>query len=177
MIKGNVSGLNSIPVSQKYRHFGTIVLTVDIPGGIGWVHRSKKRADRGAVGSSFRRREYEWEDMPGTARSGGSYSRLEDGQFYSIKRITVPPQKRISLQMHYHRSEHWILVRGTAKVAIDGKELLLRKGENTFVPIGSMHRLENPGLVPLEIIEVQIGDYIGEDDIVKYDDDYERLEK
>ena len=72
MIKGNVFGLNSIPVSQKYRHFGIIVLMVDIPGGIGCVHRSKKRADRGAVGSSFRRREYEWEDMPGTGRSGGS---------------------------------------------------------------------------------------------------------
>jgi mannose-1-phosphate guanylyltransferase/mannose-6-phosphate isomerase len=110
-------------------------------------------------------------------RPWGSYSRLEDGQFYSIKRITVPPQKRLSLQMHHHRSEHWVVVTGTAKVIIDGKEHLLRKGESTFVPIGSMHRLENPGLVPLEMIEVQIGDYIGEDDIVRFDDDYGRVEE
>jgi len=110
-------------------------------------------------------------------RPWGSYSRLEDGQFYSIKRITVPPQKRLSLQMHHHRSEHWVVVTGTAKVIIDGKEHLLRKGESTFVPIGSMHRLENPGLVPLEMIEVQIGDYIGEDDIVRVDDDYGRVEE
>jgi mannose-1-phosphate guanylyltransferase/mannose-6-phosphate isomerase len=110
-------------------------------------------------------------------RPWGSYSRLEDGQFYSIKRITVPPQKRLSLQMHHHRSEHWVVVTGTAKVTIDGKEFLLNKGESTFVPIGSMHRLENPGLVPLEIIEVQIGDYIGEDDILRFDDDYGRMEE
>ena len=110
-------------------------------------------------------------------RPWGSYSRLEDGQFYSIKRITVPPQKRLSLQKHHHRSEHWVVVTGTAKVTIDGKELLLHKGESTFVPIGSMHRLENPGLVPLELIEVQIGDYIGEDDIVRFDDDYGRVEE
>jgi mannose-1-phosphate guanylyltransferase/mannose-6-phosphate isomerase len=110
-------------------------------------------------------------------RPWGSYSRLEDGQFYSIKRITVPSQKRLSLQTHHHRSEHWVVVTGTAKVTIDGKDHLLRKGESTFVPIGSLHRLENPGLVPLEIIEVQIGDYIGEDDIVRFDDDYGRVEE
>ena len=107
-------------------------------------------------------------------RPWGSFTRLEDGQFYTIKRITVPPQKRLSLQMHHHRSEHWVVVSGTAKVAIDGRESLLRNGESTFVPIGSKHRLENPGLVPLEIIEVQIGEYIGEDDIVRFDDDFGR---
>jgi mannose-1-phosphate guanylyltransferase/mannose-6-phosphate isomerase len=110
-------------------------------------------------------------------RPWGSFTRLEDGQFYSIKRITIPPQKRLSLQMHHHRSEHWVVVKGTAKVTIDGKELLLRKGESTFVPIGSAHRLENPGLLPLEIIEVQIGEYIGEDDILRFDDDYGRMEE
>ena len=107
-------------------------------------------------------------------RPWGSFTRLEDGQFYTIKRITVPPQKRLSLQMHHHRSEHWVVVSGTAKVAIDGRESLLRNGESTFVPIGSKHRLENPGLVPIEIIEVQIGEYIGEDDIVRFDDDFGR---
>jgi mannose-1-phosphate guanylyltransferase/mannose-6-phosphate isomerase len=108
-------------------------------------------------------------------RPWGSYTRLEDGPSYRIKRITVPPGRRLSLQMHHHRSEHWVVVHGTAKVQIDGQEHLLRKGESTFVPIGAVHRLENPGLVPLELIEVQIGEYIGEDDIVRYQDDYHRI--
>ena len=110
-------------------------------------------------------------------RPWGSYTRLEDGPSYRIKRITVPSGRRLSLQMHHHRSEHWVVVHGTAKVHIDGQEHLLRKGESTFVPIGAVHRLENPGLVPLEIIEVQIGEYIGEDDIVRMQDDYHRVEK
>jgi mannose-1-phosphate guanylyltransferase/mannose-6-phosphate isomerase len=110
-------------------------------------------------------------------RPWGSYTRLEDGPSYRIKRITVPQGRRLSLQMHHHRSEHWVVVHGTAKVHIDGQEHLLRKGESTFVPIGAVHRLENPGLVPLEIIEVQIGEYIGEDDIIRYRDDYHRNEK
>ena len=110
-------------------------------------------------------------------RPWGSYTRLEDGPSYRIKRITVPPGRRLSLQMHHHRSEHWVVVHGTAKVHIDGQERLLRKGESTFVPIGAVHRLENPGLVALEIIEVQIGEYIGEDDIVRIQDDYQRIGK
>jgi mannose-6-phosphate isomerase-like protein (cupin superfamily) len=79
--------------------------------------------------------------------------------------------------MHHHRSEHWVVVHGTARVHIEGQEQLLRMGESTFIPIGAIHRLENPGLVPLEIIEVQIGEYIGEDDIIRYEDDYRRNEK
>jgi len=110
-------------------------------------------------------------------RPWGSYTLLEDGQHYRIKRITFPPGRRLSLQMHHHRSEHWVVVNGTARVTLDGKEYLLRKGESTFVPIGSAHRLENPGLIPLEIIEVQIGDHITEDDIVRFSDDYHRAEK
>jgi len=114
-------------------------------------------------------------DIPMTEhRPWGSFTRLEDGQDYRIKRITVPPGRRLSLQMHHHRSEHWVVVKGTAKVVIDQKEFLLRKGESSFVPIGSVHRLENPGLIPLEIIEVQIGDHITEHDIVRFADDYHR---
>jgi mannose-1-phosphate guanylyltransferase/mannose-6-phosphate isomerase len=108
-------------------------------------------------------------------RPWGSFTRLEDAPSYRIKRITVPPGRRLSLQMHHHRSEHWVVVHGTAKVTIDEEIRLLRKGESTFVPIGAVHRLENPGLVPLDIIEVQIGEYIGEDDIVRFEDDYNRI--
>ncbi|MCS7118894.1 MAG: mannose-1-phosphate guanylyltransferase/mannose-6-phosphate isomerase [Archaeoglobaceae archaeon] len=106
-------------------------------------------------------------------RPWGSYTLLEDGS-YKIKRITVKPGKRLSLQRHYHRSEHWIVVRGTAKIIVDGKEVLLRTGESTFVPAGSLHRIENPGKISLEMIEVQIGEYLEEDDIERFEDDYGR---
>lgn len=78
--------------------------------------------------------------------------------------------------MHYHRSEHWVVVKGTAKVKVDDREFLVRSGESTFVPAGSLHRLENPGILPLEVIEVQIGEYLGEDDIVRFEDDFGRAE-
>jgi mannose-1-phosphate guanylyltransferase/mannose-6-phosphate isomerase len=107
-------------------------------------------------------------------RPWGAFTRLEDGRGYRIKRITVPPGRKLSLQMHHHRSEHWVVVQGTARVTMDGRDYLLRKGESTFVPIGSIHRLENPGMIPLEIIEVQIGDHISEDDIIRLEDDYNR---
>jgi len=107
-------------------------------------------------------------------RPWGSYTVLEKGPAYKVKRITVKPGKRLSLQMHFHRSEHWVVVRGTARVTIGDKEFILRNGESTFVPAGTKHRLENPGLIPLDIIEAQIGEYIEEDDIVRFDDDFGR---
>ncbi|OQX22336.1 MAG: mannose-1-phosphate guanylyltransferase/mannose-6-phosphate isomerase [Candidatus Altiarchaeales archaeon A3] len=102
-------------------------------------------------------------------RPWGQYTVLEDGERYKIKHIVVLPKKRLSLQMHYHRSEHWIVVRGMAKIVVDGKEMFLRNGESTFIPSGFAHRLENPGKVILEIMEVQIGEYLGEDDIERFE--------
>ena len=107
-------------------------------------------------------------------RPWGSYTVLEEGERYKIKRLTVLPGKRLSVQMHYHRSEHWVVVRGTAKVLVGDKEILLRPGESTFIPAGVKHRLENPGKVVLEVIETQIGEYLGEDDIVRFEDDFGR---
>ncbi len=107
-------------------------------------------------------------------RPWGSYTVLEEGERYKIKRITIKPGKRLSLQRHYHRSEHWVVVKGTAKVYYDGKEILLRPGESTFIPAGIFHRLENPGKVELEVIETQIGEYLEEDDIERIEDDYGR---
>ncbi|WP_457753883.1 mannose-1-phosphate guanylyltransferase/mannose-6-phosphate isomerase [Thermococcus sp.] len=107
-------------------------------------------------------------------RPWGSYTILEEGDRYKIKRLTVLPGKRLSLQMHYHRSEHWVVVRGTAKVVVEDKEMLLRPGESVFIPAGVKHRLENPGKVVLEVIETQIGEYLGEDDIVRFQDDFGR---
>ncbi len=107
-------------------------------------------------------------------RPWGSYTVLEENQFYKIKRLTVKPKRRLSLQKHYHRSEHWVVVKGTAKITVDGEERILRNGESTFIPAGTLHRLENPGLIPLEVIEVQIGEYLEEDDIERFDDDFGR---
>ncbi|MDK2876495.1 MAG: mannose-phosphate guanylyltransferase / mannose-6-phosphate isomerase [Archaeoglobaceae archaeon] len=107
-------------------------------------------------------------------RPWGSYTVLEEGERYKIKRITIKPGKRLSLQRHYHRSEHWVVVKGTARVYYGGKETLLRPGESTFIPAGILHRLENPGKVDLEVIETQIGEYLEEDDIERLDDDYGR---
>ncbi|RXE55914.1 mannose-1-phosphate guanyltransferase [Methanoculleus taiwanensis] len=108
-------------------------------------------------------------------RPWGSYTTLEDGSAYKIKRVTVPPKRRLSLQMHHHRSEHWVVVTGCAEVTVGERTFLLRNGESTFVPAGTMHRLHNPGMLPLELIEVQIGEYTGEDDIVRYEDDFDRI--
>jgi len=91
-----------------------------------------------------------------------------------VKRIVVEPGASLSLQMHYHRAEHWIVVRGTARVTCGEKTFLLSENESTYIPIGMKHRLENPGKVPLEIIEVQSGAYLGEDDIVRFEDVYGR---
>ncbi len=107
-------------------------------------------------------------------RPWGSYTILEEGLFYKIKRITVQPGKRLSYQMHYHRSEHWIVVCGTANVVIDDKDNLLVSGQSIYIPIGGKHRLENPGRLLLEVIEVQIGSYLEENDIIRFEDDFDR---
>ena len=107
-------------------------------------------------------------------RPWGSYTILEESAFFKIKRVTVRPGKKLSLQLHHHRSEHWVVVSGTAEVSLDGQTLLLRQGESTYVRGGTKHRLRNPGVIPLEVIEVQLGEYLEEDDIVRFDDDYGR---
>ncbi|MCH9608542.1 MAG: Mannose-1-phosphate guanylyltransferase 1 [Chlamydiales bacterium] len=109
------------------------------------------------------------------SRPWGSFTVLEEGTRFKMKRITVNPLQKLSLQMHYHRSEHWVVVSGTANVTIQGKESIVHEGESIFVPKSAIHRMENPGKVSLEIIEVQVGEYLGEDDIVRFEDVYGRL--
>lgn len=108
-------------------------------------------------------------------RPWGSYTVLAEGDGYKVKRITVKPGEKLSLQMHYHRSEHWTVINGTGKLTLDEKVIIFRENESTYIPIGVKHRLENPGQLPLTIIEVQNGKYLGEDDIVRFDDVYKRL--
>ena len=107
-------------------------------------------------------------------RPWGSYDSLEEGQRFQVKRIVVKPGASLSLQKHHHRAEHWVVVSGTAEVTCDDKVFLLSENQSTYIPLGSRHRLRNPGKLPLELIEVQSGSYLGEDDIVRYDDVYGR---
>ena len=107
-------------------------------------------------------------------RPWGSYDSIDIGERFQVKRIVVNPGAKLSLQMHHHRAEHWIVVQGTARVTRGDREFLLGENESTYIPMGTTHRLENPGKVPLHLIEVQSGTYLGEDDIVRYDDTYGR---
>jgi mannose-1-phosphate guanylyltransferase/mannose-6-phosphate isomerase len=109
-------------------------------------------------------------------RPWGSYDSVDNGGRHQVKRIKVKPGAALSLQMHHHRAEHWIVVSGTAKVTRGDETLLLSENESTYIPLGVKHRLENPGKVPLELIEVQSGSYLGEDDIVRFEDVYGRSE-
>lgn len=108
-------------------------------------------------------------------RPWGTYTVLEENEKYKIKRIVVKPNKRLSLQKHFHRSEHWVVVSGTALVQIADKQIVLRPSESTYIPIGEVHRLSNEGKLDVVLIEVQVGSYLGEDDIVRIEDDYKRV--
>jgi len=107
-------------------------------------------------------------------RPWGCYEGIDVGGRYQVKRITVSPGASLSLQMHHHRAEHWIVVSGTARVTRGDEVFLVSENESTYIPIGTRHRLENPGTIPLEMIEVQSGSYLGEDDIVRFEDVYGR---
>lgn len=107
-------------------------------------------------------------------RPWGSYDSIESGKRYQVKRIVVKPGASLSLQMHHHRAEHWIVVSGTALVEVDAKETLLTENESVYIPLGATHRLTNPGKIQLELIEVQSGSYLGEDDIVRFEDVFGR---
>lgn len=107
-------------------------------------------------------------------RPWGDFEPIDNGERYQVKRLTVAPGQALSLQMHHHRAEHWIVVSGTARVTNGEQQILLTENQSTYIPVGVKHRLENPGTIPLEIIEVQSGSYLGEDDIVRFEDVYNR---
>ncbi len=108
-------------------------------------------------------------------RPWGRYDSVDQGGRYQVKRITVKPGERLSTQMHYHRAEHWVVVAGTAKVTRGDEVFIVTENESMFIPVGVVHTLENPGKVPLEVIEIQSGTYLGSDDIVRFDDKYGRI--
>jgi len=114
------------------------------------------------------------EDHLKVHRPWGSYQSVDMGERHQVKRIIVKPGGRLSLQKHHHRSEHWIVVRGTARVSVNEDVKIVHENESIYIPIGAVHRLENPGKISLELIEVQTGSYLGEDDIIRIEDDYRR---
>jgi mannose-6-phosphate isomerase len=107
----------------------------------------------------------------------GKVTLLEEGDRYRINRIEVKPGHHISTQMHYHRSEHWVIVSGTARVICDDKEIILTSKQSTYVPMNTRHRLENPGAIDLVMIEIQNGEFLGDEDIIRFDDEGNQLPK
>ena len=107
-------------------------------------------------------------------RPWGWYDSIDEENRFKVKRIQVKPGASLSLQKHHHRAEHWIVVKGTAEITCGDKVILLTENQSTYIPLGEMHRLANPGTISLEIIEVQSGSYLGEDDIVRFEDTYGR---
>ncbi len=150
------------------------IMVVDTPDAVLVAHRDEVQ-DVKILVNQLKSRGFDVATEHRTvSRPWGTYTVLEVGPRFKIKRIEVKAGAALSLQMHHHRAEHWVVVGGTAKVINGEQELLLRSNESTFIPAGHKHRLENPGVVPLVLIEVQSGDYLGEDDIVRFEDRYQR---
>ena len=150
------------------------IMVVDTPDALLVARRGESQKVKDIVNELKTEKRREADENLTMYRPWGSYTVLIEGDGYKVKRIVVNPGARLSLQMHYHRSEHWTVISGTGEVTLDDKKIIFRENESTFIPMGVKHRLENPGRVPLAVIEVQCGKYLGEDDIVRYDDDYGR---
>jgi mannose-1-phosphate guanylyltransferase/mannose-1-phosphate guanylyltransferase/mannose-6-phosphate isomerase len=136
--------------------------------------RKRSQEIRGIVDRLARAGRAEKDTHLRVPRPWGWYEILAVGDRFQVKRIMVKPGATLSLQMHHHRAEHWVVVRGTGQITVGEEHILLREDQSTYIPLGQKHQLSNPGILPLEIIEVQSGSYLGEDDIVRYEDDYGR---
>ena len=168
---------NSMVIGQQ-RLVATIdldqMLVVDTPDALLVAPLSSSQKVK-AVVEKLKQRRSPLTDVPQTvSRPWGTYSVLDDNERYKIKRIVVKPGKRLSLQKHLHRSEHWVVVSGTATCTVGDKTFYVRSNESTYIPMGELHRLQNEGKLPLVIVEVQVGEYTGEDDIIRLQDDFKR---
>ncbi len=150
------------------------LVVVDTPDVVLVAHRSQAQRVKELVEQLDDARRQEIEVHAQVHRPWGCYQGIDRAERYQVKRISVKPGARLSLQKHHHRAEHWIVVKGTALVTRGDETFLLTENQSTYIPVGELHRLENPGKIPLELIEVQSGSYLGEDDIVRFDDEYGR---
>jgi len=150
------------------------VVVVETPDAVLVADRSKSQDVKNIVATLASRSRSEGTVHRRVHRPWGWYDSIDMGPRFQVKRILVNPKASLSLQMHHHRAEHWIVVSGTAEVTVGDKVVLLSENQSTYIPLGTVHRLINPGAIPLEIIEVQSGSYLGEDDIVRFQDNYGR---
>lgn len=139
------------------------------------AHKDQVQSVKKIVDQLKRDQRHEHTNHREVYRPWGMYDCIDNGARYQVKRITVNPGAKLSVQMHHHRAEHWIVVSGTAQVTNGEKTYLVTENQSTYIPIGQVHALENPGVIPLELIEVQSGSYLGEDDIVRFEDKYGRV--
>ena len=153
------------------------VIVVETADAVLVAHKDHVQGVKGLVARLQQERRSEHENHRKVHRPWGSYETVDEGPRFKVKRLTVNPGAALSLQTHFHRAEHWVVVKGTAKVTRADSQFHLTEDESTYVPVGTKHRLENPGATPLEIIEVQSGSYLGEDDIVRYEDRYNRYKE
>lgn len=165
-------------ISANHKLVATIgikdLVIVDTPDAILVADRSMVQDVKSIVSELKKRERTEHYSHREVYRPWGKYDSIDNGERYQVKRITVNPGAKLSLQMHHHRAEHWIVVSGTAKVTNGEKTFIVTENQSTYIPIGQIHSLENPGVIPLEMIEVQSGSYLGEDDIVRLKDQYGR---
>jgi mannose-1-phosphate guanylyltransferase/mannose-6-phosphate isomerase len=145
-----------------------------MPDAVLVAHKDRAQEVKQAVTALKAKAVPQAEMLPRDYRPWGWYESLVVGPRFQVKRIVVHPGAALSLQSHHHRAEHWVVVEGTAKVTVDTEAKLVTENQSVYIPVGAVHRMENPGKVPLTLIEVQTGSYLGEDDIIRYEDVYAR---
>jgi mannose-1-phosphate guanylyltransferase len=176
-----LTGVNNSYVNSEQRLIAVIglddVIVVETKDAILVAAKDKVQNIKDVVNQLKKEKRPEFEFHREVLRPWGCYDSIDTGERYQVKRITVKPGEKLSVQMHHHRAEHWIVVSGTASVTIGEKTSLVAENESVYIPVGEVHALENPGKIPLELIEVQSGSYLGEDDIVRFSDRYGRIPK
>lgn len=152
------------------------LVVVETADAVMVAHKNESQKVKDIVGQLRKKDCYRSISQRKVTRPWGSYDSVDEGDRFQVKRLVVNPGATLSLQMHHHRAEHWVVVKGTAQVTKGKERFLLEENQSTYIPLGVKHRLANPGLIPLEIIEIQSGSYLGEDDILRFEDDYGRIE-
>jgi len=174
-----VDGVTDTYICAEHRLVTAIgvkdLVVVETPDAVLVAHRDEVQRVRQLVDEMKARKRREPLTHRRVYRPWGSYESVDEGGRFQVKHITVNPGCKLSSQMHHHRAEHWVVVSGTAKVTRGDEEVLLTENQSTYIPLGVCHRLENPGRIPLQLIEVQSGAYLGEDDIVRFEDIYNRV--
>ncbi len=173
-----VNGTSNSYVRSEHRHVAVIgmdnVVVVETPDAVLVMHRDKAQEIKKVINFFNENGRNEHIEHIKIHRPWGWYEGIDKGERFQVKRIMVKPGEKLSLQMHHHRAEHWIVVSGTARVTNADREILLSENQSTYIPLGQTHRLENPGKIDLHLIEVQSGSYLGEDDIIRFADGYGR---